>query len=45
MDVDGRQMFNFGSKQNQVIVKTVRKTGQVDITCDSHTHEELRDAL
>lgn len=39
MDVDGRQMFNFGQpKQNQVIVKTVRKTGQVDITCDSHTH-------
>jgi plastocyanin len=39
MEVDGRQMFNFGQpKQNQVIVKMVRKTGQVDITCDSHTH-------
>ena len=39
MDVEGRQMFNFGQpKQNQVIVKRVRKTGQVDITCDSHTH-------
>ncbi len=39
LEVDGRQMFNFGQpKQNQVIIKKVRKTGQVDVTCDSHTH-------
>lgn len=35
----GIQMFNFGQpKQNQVYVKRVRKTGQVKLTCDSHTH-------
>lgn len=39
MAVDGRQMFNFGQpKKEMVITKRVRRTGEVDITCDSHTH-------
>ncbi|MBI1987178.1 MAG: hypothetical protein HYS70_02375 [Nitrospinae bacterium] len=41
MAVNGIQMFNFGQpKKDQVIIKRVRKTGLVEVTCDSHPHME-----
>ena len=39
VNVDGIQTLNKGQpKQNQVVVAKIRRMGQADITCDSHTH-------
>lgn len=39
INVEGIQTLNKGQpKQNQVVVSRIRRVGQADITCDSHTH-------